>query len=234
MFQTHKTYITQDSRMLDLINENHSMLLLLQHFDMDFAVDNKTVKQVCSENGVNIHAFIVIGNLYNGFLPEQSDVMKIDDIKSVLLFLKNSHSFYTNSKYPELKYHLNKLTQNYKGNDFKLIENFFNDYFNEVLEHLGYEDEVAFPYFRRIIDEKATGGSGFSAKEYLNHHTDIETKLADLKNLFLRYISTKNDLNTKRQFLVTLFELEFDLKIHSIIEERVLIPLIEKIEKNRK
>jgi hypothetical protein len=36
-----------------------------------------------------------------------------------------------------------------------------------------------------------------------------------------------------RKFLDTLFGLEFDLKIHSVIEEKILVPLIEKIEQGK-
>jgi len=231
MYKTQKSYITKDKKMLDLINENYSLLLCLQHFDIDFSVDNSTVEELCVENKINLNAFIVIANLYNGFFPVDNEINKIDNIKSVLHFLKKSHSFYIEDKYPELKYYLEKIKNVHSSRDFQLIEQFFNDYFEEVLEHLKYEDEIAFPYFFSLErKDKITQSNSFSAKEYRNHHTDIETKLTDLKNLFLKHIKIKSDLNIKRKFLNTLFGLEFDLKIHSVIEEKVLIPLIEKIE----
>lgn len=231
MYKTQKTYITKEKKMLDLINENYSLLLCLQHFEIDFAVDNKTVKELCNENSINLNAFIVIANLYNGFFPTEDEIGKIDNITPILYFLKKSHSFYVKDKYPELKYYLGKIKSIHNSRDFQLIEKFFNDYFEEVLEHLKYEDNIAFPYFNSLQrkDKKAQIKS-FSAKEYRNHHTDIETKLTDLKSLFLKHITIKSDLNIKRKFLNTLFGLEFDLKIHSVIEEKLLIPLIENIE----
>ncbi|HPA12640.1 MAG TPA: hypothetical protein PLM40_05350 [Bacteroidales bacterium] len=231
MYKTQKSYITKDKKMLDLINENYSLLLCLQHFDIDFSVDNSTVEQLCVENKINLNAFIVIANLYNGFFPVDNEINKIDNIKPILHFLKKSHSFYIEDKYPELKYYLEKIKNVHTSRDFQLIEQFFNDYFEEVLEHLKYEDDIAFPYFFSLErKDKITQSKSFSAKEYRNHHTDIETKLTDLKNLFLKHIKIKSDLNVKRKFLNTLFGLEFDLKIHSVIEEKVLIPLIERIE----
>jgi regulator of cell morphogenesis and NO signaling len=231
MYKTQKSYITKDKKMLDLINENYSLLLCLQHFDIDFSVDNMTIKELCASNKINLIAFIIIANLYNGFFPTDNEIEKIDDITPVLSFLKKSHSFYIEDKYPELKYYLDKIKNNHRNKDFQLIEQFFNDYFEEVMEHLNYEDEVAFPYFFSLINkDKLQQRKPFSANEYKNHHTDIETKLTDLKNLFLKHIKIKSDLNTKRKFLNTLFGLEFDLKIHSVIEEKILIPLIEKIE----
>jgi len=231
MYRTQKSYITEDKKMLDLINENYSLLLCLQHFDIDFSVENKTVKELCYDNNTNLNAFIVIANLYNGFFPTENEIEKIDDIKPILFFLKKSHSFYVEDKYPELKYYLGKIKINCSNKDFQLIEQFFTDYFEEVLEHLEYEDEIAFPYFYSLLEnDTLKQDKSFSASEYKNHHTDIETKLTDLKNLFLKHIKIKSDLNTKRKFLNTLFGLEFDLKIHSVIEEKILIPLIEKIE----
>ncbi len=231
MYKVQKNYITKNKKVFDLISDNYSLLLCLQHFNIDFSVDNKTVEELCNENKINLNAFIVIANLYNGFFPIKEDLNKLDDISPILEFLKNSHSFYLDDKYPELKYYLNKLNKNNSIKDFHLIEKFLNDYFEEVLDHLKYEDEIAFPYFNSLIKkEKQAVNKAFSAKEYQNHHTDIETKLTDLKNLFLKHLIIKGDLNTKRKFLNTLFGLEFDLKIHSVIEEKVLIPLMEKIE----
>jgi len=231
MYKTEKTYITKDKKMLNLINDNYSLLLCLQHFDIDFAVNNKTVEALCSENEIDLYTFIVIANLYNGFSPGENELNKINNIESILAFLKNSHSFYIEDKYPELKYYLEKLKNNNSSKDFQLIEQFFNEYFEEVLEHFKYEDEIAFPYFYSLRKvDRIVKGKSFSAKEYRKHHTDIETKLTDLKNLFLQHLKIKSDLSIKRKFLNTLFGLEFDLKIHSVIEEKVLIPLIEKIE----
>lgn len=217
--------------MLDLINENYSLLLCLQHFDIDFLVDNKTVEKLCAEHKISLNVFMSIANLYNGFFPGENEINEKEDIIPILYFLKRSHSFYIEDKYPELKSFLEKIKNAQINKDFQLIEQFLNDYFEEVLEHLKYEDEIAFPYFYGLQQGgKTADEKKFSASEYRNHHTDIETKLTDLKNLFLKHLNIKVDLNIKRKFLNTLFGLEFDLKIHSIIEERILIPLIERVE----
>ena len=74
--------------------------------------------------------------------------------------------------------------------EMKLLEKFFNEYFAEVLEHLDYEDTTAFPYFITLLEEREQERQGtlYSSKEYGDHHTDIELKLQDLKNLLLKYV----------------------------------------------
>lgn len=234
MYQTRKTYIKPDMKLSDLINENYSLLLLLEHFSIDFAVGDKTVSQVCNENNLDLAVFILISNLYNGFYPSKEEIKQIDDISLIISVLRNSHRFYKEDSYPEIKKYLNELHNKHNSEDIKLIDTFFNEYFQEVLEHLDYEDKIAFPYFCQLIGtETKKQQSDFSAREYKEHHSDIETKLTDLKNLMLKHISLKADLPLRRKFLYCLFELESDLTIHSLIEDMILLPLITNVEKRQ-
>jgi regulator of cell morphogenesis and NO signaling len=71
MYQTHKTYITPDMKMSDLIVENPKLLLLLEHFEIDFAVKDKSVEQLCSENKIDLSVFLVFGNLIQWILSRR-------------------------------------------------------------------------------------------------------------------------------------------------------------------
>jgi regulator of cell morphogenesis and NO signaling len=220
-------------KMSELIAENSSLLLLLEHFEVDFAVKEKTVKQICTEYKIDLPVFLVFGNMYNGFYPDEKEIATLKNISTIIRFLKNSHRYYKHDKYPELKFYIGQLHEKHNTEDIQLIERFFNEYFVEVLEHLDYEESVAFPYICRLIEKgQIEKKNNFSASEYSDHHTDIETKLTDLKNLLLKHISLKNDFSLRRKFLFSLFELEFDLNIHSLIEEKILLPLVGKIETN--
>ena len=109
----------------------------------------------------------------------------------------------------------------------------FQKYYEEVLEHLDYEDNVAFPYFTELVKyNNIPCYDKYSAMEYYEHHTDIELKLADLKKLLLKHIKIENSLNLRRRLLTSLLELEFDLYIHSLIEETILIPAGREFEKD--
>ncbi len=135
--------------------------------------------------------------------------------------------------YPQIKSYILKLQENHPEKELKLLEKFFNEYFTEVREHLDYEDNVAFPYFIKLLQNIDDGDTPqeYSSIEYSEHHTDIELKLHDLKNLLLKYVKIDNDLDLRRKLFFALYELEYDLFVHSLIEESILIPSGVNIEK---
>ncbi|MBN2484473.1 MAG: hemerythrin domain-containing protein [Bacteroidales bacterium] len=234
MYQTHRTFIKADMKMSELIKENPRLLMLLEHLEIDFMVSDKTVGQLCSSNSVPLQLFVVFGNLYNGFYPDEHEISPINEIAPIIGFLKKSHIYYKTDKYPEILSLIRELKDKTNIEEVKLIERFFHDYFNEVLEHLDYEDSIAFPYFMKLLGQKNCSGSKFSVKEYKEHHTDIETKLADLKNLLLKHIQISNELALRRKLFLSLAELESDLLIHALIEEKILLPLVAEVEKKCK
>ncbi|MEA5005564.1 MAG: hemerythrin domain-containing protein [Rikenellaceae bacterium] len=234
MYQSHKLYVKPDTKVLEMIEENHSLLLFLEHLEIDFSVGDKSVMVLCREYNVDLNLFLIIANMYNGFYPDREDVQRIRDISGVIRLLKNSHLFFKEDKYVEIKNSLETLKRLYDTEDIPLIEKFFDDYFNEVVEHLDYEDNIAFPYFLALLDSGSKlSESMFKVSVYKDNHSDIETKLTDLKNLLLKYIKLQGNLSVRRKFLISLYELESDLVIHSLIEELILLPLIARVEKER-
>lgn len=222
--------------MSDLIFENPLLLLMMEHFDINIVVRNKTVEEICNENQINQQLFISIANLYNGFNIFGTENMDRQDIVAIILFLKNSHRYYLDEKIPEIRGCINGVYAKNNIPEIRLVGKFFDEYSQEVKEHLEYEDVVAFPYFSFLACDRENvdlNDAKFSAEEYRQHHTDIETKLGELKNLLLKHIPLKKDGSLRRKLLSSLFELETDLAIHSVIEESILIPLIKKIEKQK-
>ncbi len=233
MYQTIKHYIKPEMKLADILFENPSLLLILEHFNIDFVANEKSVGQICLENKINPDLFINFANLYNGFHNVEIN-LDIKDIETIIKFLRSSHHYYKNEKYPEIKELIELLIKKNDSKEIKLIEKFFDEYFEEVIEHLNYEEKIAFPYFCELIQSHKTNNTKniFSVEEYKEHHTDIEFKLLELKNLLLRHIPIKNDRTLRRKLLKVLFEIDYDLTIHSKIEDEILIPLIRKIEKD--
>jgi len=232
MYQTRKTYIQEQMKLADLLFENPYLMLMMQHFGINFVVQDKSVGQVCRENNINKEVFIAFANLYNGFQELDEKRFSISDMQSIIAFLKNSHQYYKEEKYPEIKSLIDEIAGINNTPEIMMIARFFDEYFQEVLEHLAYEDEVAFPFFMDLDKNNRKGKEAkeYSAQVYKDHHTDIETKIMELKKLLLKHIPLKEDKTLRRRLIISLFELEYDLTIHYAIEENLLIPLIENLE----
>ncbi len=232
MYLTHKTYIKEQMKLADLLFENPYLMLMMQHFGINFVVQDKSVEQVCRENHISKEIFIAFANLYNGFQELDASKFSVSDIHPIIIFLKNSHDYYKEEKYPEIKNLIKEIVRINNTPEIKLIEQFFDEYFNEVIDHLKYEDEVAFPHFMELTKRSGKDPrADYSARTYRDHHTDIETKIMELKKLLLKHIPLQEDKTLRRRLIISLFELEYDLTIHYTIEEDLLIPLMDQFEK---
>jgi regulator of cell morphogenesis and NO signaling len=231
----NKIYITSEMRTSDIIISNPYLILMLEHLDISMEVRERTVEQLCHENNISTELFVIIANLFNGFSPSPVTWYTSEDILVIIKYLKNCHRYYLEEKYPLIQNYISTITRINKHAEILMTGKFFDKYFREVIEHLDYEDAVVFPYILDL-DGQLSGKtpylpeSSYSVTEYRDHHNDIEEKLTDLNNLLIKYIPQQNDQQVRRQLLLSIFELEYDLNIHSQIEETILIPMVEKME----
>ncbi len=226
-------FVIPGMKISDIIINNPYLMLMLEHFGIPLEVREKTVGQICAENHVNAELFISVANLFNGFKPLPKTKYSFKDTKTIINYLQNSHQYYLNEKYPQIQYFIKEIYKINSHPEILMIEKFFDKYFMEVTEHLDYENQVVFPYVlsldkQQSTDKNATGN--YSVTEYREHHNDIEDKLNDLKNLLIKYLPLNKDQQLRRKLLFCLFELEYDLNIHSQIEDNILIPLVEEME----
>jgi regulator of cell morphogenesis and NO signaling len=233
MYRTEKYYIKAEMKFSDLIFDNPSLLLLLENLELDFITGERTIEQVCQENKISTAVFISIANLFNGFYPTGEEQFSSADIPTIIKYLKNAHNYYENEKYPEIRNCIEELYKKNSSPEIQLVGKFFDEYFKEVKEHLAYEDKVAFPYFYKLYNASSAHQENekYSSNEYHDHHSDIESKLTDLKELLLKHIPVKDDRIIRRKIIISLSDLEHDLNIHSTIEETILIPIVSQLEK---
>lgn len=226
--------IKPDSKASDIIEHNPLLLLLFEHLKIPLGIHEKTVEHLCTEHNIELKLFLVIANLFNGFNPNPSEVESLKDIRLIISYLENNHKHYTTEKFPLLTSYIREISALNSHPEIELLKRFFDEYLDEVFEHLKYENTIVFPYVLKLAyqktEETKTAGNKYSMADYRGHHDDIEEKLTDLKNLLIKYLPPDKDMQVRRKLILTLNELEFDLHIHSLIEESILIPIVEKLE----
>jgi regulator of cell morphogenesis and NO signaling len=217
--------------MADLIFENPGLLLVLEHFGIDLPLEDKSVEELCNETHIHPDLFIPLCNLYNGFSLHRLPSLSGQDLHHLIRFLKNSHRYYKEEKFPQVSTMILQLEGSIPMHIFSLLKQFYQEYYEEVIEHLDYEDKVAFPYFDALAGStEMQGNFQFSVQEYQEHHSDIEYKLSQLKQLLVKHLKLGASHLQRRKLIIALIELDFHLKIHSCIEDELLTPLIARIE----
>jgi regulator of cell morphogenesis and NO signaling len=228
--------ISSDSKLAELIVRNNFLLFLLEHLGISIPVYDKKVKEICEEYNINEELFIAFLNLYCGKTSIPEFNLNPNEVITIIDFLRTSHRFYSEKIYPQIMQLIEEMNQLNNHKEMKLVSQFFADYFKEVMDHLEYENKVFHPYVIQLVEhikanKRTETENNYTTIEYRDHHDDIEEKLIDLKNLLIKYLPTDEDRIVRRRLFFLLTELEFDLKIHSNIEELILIPFTIRLEK---
>ncbi len=221
----------ENSRISDIVLQNYNQVLLLEHFSLPLMVQGKTVKEICTEHGINPSLYLAVSNLFNGQEISPDFEIGKDDVQCLIKFLQNCHKFYMEEKVPKMQEYVDRIAKTGNTSGIKLLSDFTNDYVQELKEHFTYEDKIVFPYVLALSKGEAHKGS-YSITEYKSHHENVDSKLSDLKELLIKYLYFDDTQNLRRKLLASLFNMEYDLKIHSHIEDFVLIPLVEKLEQH--
>ena len=106
---------------------------------------------------------------------------------------------------------------------------FFDQYAREVAQHLDYEENTVFPYIRSLSQGRKSPQYDISVFE--KNHTDIEGKLSDLSSILIKYLTPSGDGSQENEILLDLYLLGEDIARHTLIEDKILVPLAGELEK---
>lgn len=225
-------YITSGNlKMADLINNDYRLLSVLYRLGINMGFGDESVFTICKKHNINPASFMLICNTYifEGYTPSD-ELMQSADPKDIITYLHNSHSFYATTELSTIENYINTLVTPCDETRKKIIVNFFSQYRTEVTNHFAYEEEIVFPYVKNIA-------ANASEKEYRignfeESHSNVDEKLNDLRNILMKYLPSVCDSLLAIKVLSHLYKLEYDLKKHTSIENNILIPLVNKLEKN--
>ncbi|MDD3700313.1 MAG: hemerythrin domain-containing protein [Bacteroidales bacterium] len=234
--------INKDMKMVEVIHMNHHLLHVINRFGIQLGFGEKSVEAVCKEHQVDLNFFLDLINTYHNrsYFPLQN-LLKIK--ASMLVdYLHKTHQYYLEFKVPEIESYIDRLlSDNVLEEESKqLLSDFFQQYKAELTQHIQIEETRVYPYAialekylkQKISKEELTGYlKKYSIAEYEEEHGDIEEKLFDLKNIIIKYLPAPRDSRLLNVILHDLFELELDLNNHCHIENMILVPIVEEMEK---
>jgi len=235
-------HIHKDLKMAEVIHMNHHLLPVLNRFDIFLGFGERTVEEVCRDHQLNLHFFLEIVNTFHdsSYFP----LGHLQSFKASMLieYLQKTHAYYLDIKIPEIGKNIHEIAQtsHLEPIQKKLVLDFFDQYQNELANHINKEEQGVYPYVLRLenaLHSKQTPVEvlkdlqNYSIAEYEEDHDDVESKLFDLKNILIKYLPPVSNYKLLNLILHEIFELERDLNNHGHIEDLILVPIVENMEK---
>lgn len=229
-------HFTSERKLADIIDSNYLLLPVINRFGIRLGFRDKSVKEICDEKGINTDFFLTIINSYHdeAYFPENH--FRNFSVIEVLDYLRKTHHYYINHIIPNLDHLLNHLVGNSDDENLALVINFYRKYKNELLDHFMEEENDAFPYAMAVYNNVEKNidipqrYSNQCINDYAQEHTNVDEKLFDLKNIIIKYLKPVYKDSDCNDFLFAIFRFDKDLKDHARLEDKILIPMIEKLE----
>ena len=91
-------------RMSELICNNYHTLLVLSRFNIPLGFGDKSIIEICNDNNVDSDTFLAVINI----LINEENILSSTDlnsisIKSLVVYLKNSHAYFLDFRLPSIR-----------------------------------------------------------------------------------------------------------------------------------
>ena len=219
-------------KMADLVASDMSLLSILQRLNIALGFGEATVAEVCAQHNISADLLLMICNIYSfrDYEP-QIETLTDDDIRNITTYLQASHKFYRNICFPTLHNHIHSMVKELDDVSRRLIDKFYDDYDSEVNNHFQYEEEIVFPYIERLLNNGPSADNGYRISLFGHNHGNVNEKLNDLSNIIIKYLNGNYASQLRFEILGEIHYISNDLMKHSSIENKLLVPLVEKIER---
>ena len=220
-----------DDKMIDLISDNYIMLQGLGAFGIRLGFGDKTVEEVCKEQGVDSYTFLAVVNfIINGYAPKDSDDRI--DVETILGYLRASHRFFLDFQLPSIREKL-KATLCQDDSMSTLILHLYDEYAHDIQKHMRYEEKTLFPYVEALLRGEQT--SRYNVGIFSKNHSDTTGKFQELKSIIIKYLPQDNLSNNKlTDTLYDIYNNEEWLCNHSNVEDCIFVPAIRLLDKKVK
>ena len=220
---------SSESRLSDLITAHPSLLTLLTRLGISLGFGDRSIQDVCEASGVDTAFFLLICNVYtfNNYVPSTAAILGTD-MTGLVPYLERSHKYYVDKRLPHIESHLDAIAQKLNGRIGQVFISFFKEYKCEVVDHFVHEEKDVFPHIRALMNGERD--STYRIGEFVRTHSDIEGKLDDLLNIVFKYLPPQVDDDNVLDVVYDILRLSEDLKKHTFIEERIMVPMVMHLE----
>ncbi len=211
--------------MREVINDNGNILFILSRFGIPLGFGDKSVGEVCATNDVDTATFLAVANYVCHRTTDNSEI----SLSTLIDYLRRAHTWFLEFNLPAIRRKIiEAIDCSGKDEVALLILKFYDDYVSEVRAHMQHEEQTVFPYVDALM--KGVLNRNYTIDLFAAKHNHIEAKLADLKNVIIRYYPQRNGGELLYSVLFDIINCEQDLDTHCSVEDEVFAPAVRLLE----
>lgn len=226
-----------------LVAADYRKAEVFKRFGIDFCCGGgRTVKEACEKKGVSVN---MLENelrevTQKGSSSEPLNVHEWDPRQLVEHILSVHHS-YVRENIPLLKEFTTKVARVHGQANPEVVEiaDLFGEVGNELETHMMKEEQILFPYIKRLVDpqkqRQALGLPPFSSVDHPIRMMELEHEhageiMAKIRRLSNNFTPPEHACTTYQVAYFKLEEFEADLHRHIHLENNILFPMAKAIE----
>lgn len=188
-------------------------------------------------HALNSHLIEILVEASDDHTEFPLEVLRDFSIPDLVAFLRLSHDYYLNRKLPAIEQSIYNLFREDAQADplMRFLCAFFVDYSRVLKAHIRLEERQLFPYIDGLVSGSLNANlqafSGFNTQVFLDSHTDVEVELNRVRQVISLSLKDKEIPMPFRVFIHQLEQFEADLWKHAMIEDEVLLPKVQELER---
>ncbi len=232
--------INRNTTVSEIVKFNFKSVEVFEKYGIDFCCGGKkSLWDACEKKKIN---FEDVQNDLKNFLYV-NDIFSEWDERFLIDYIVNVHHAFLKKELPVIYERIEKVCDKHSGKypEWIKIKNKFTTLKSELEEHTAKEENVLFPYIKKLRDAEDSGkefqmppfGSVDNPIKVMEReHTDAGNLLEEIKSLTDNFREDEKYCNTHRVALKEIENLYKDLHIHIHLENNILFPKAKSLEEN--
>ncbi|MDL2277664.1 helix-turn-helix transcriptional regulator [Parabacteroides sp. OttesenSCG-928-G07] len=222
-------------RMSEVVEENPSLIPVINRFGIRLGLGDKTVKTICDELQLDTDFLLAVINTFlnEEYFPEKK--LQTFHTSQIIDYLRKTNQDYLRYQLPNIERHLSSFISMGKPTNqtLSLIGKFFATFKEELTARIEKDEKEWFPYCLALSEKLVTEKESeqlvlLSAQP---EEDPIEALLIDLKRIMIKHLSGDYNENLCYAVIFAISSLEKDMKQQNRIRYRILMPMVSAMEK---
>jgi len=232
-----------DRKLGNLVAENYRYAPVFKEFELDYCQHGEqTLEQACKRKHINLEEVLY----HLSQVEHMADRSKIKfnewNVEQLIDYIVDHHHKYLREKLPDVLVQAQKVAKKHGRNysETKAISYHFSLLHDEIMEHMKKEEKILFPYIKKLFDVQ-NGKAEFEKpvfqtvdnpiRKMVSEHDITGSEMKLLRKYSNDYTLPEDACETFRQLYENLKEIEEDLELHIHLENNILFPKAQVIEK---